>query len=215
MRFVEVFEGLNKRKPTTQEKLNFERLVTTLETTPNDAILSVLVAFEHYKTLYETIPNKINGVVTDTLKSVNEAAKEQAKLAVAETQKELAKSVADATVKVAKSVAHGQTAAMIAGCVVTCTVAGLMTMFISIGIGEKRGFVQGYESAKEEKAALAWSNTTDGKIAYKLSQVTSIKELAQCDGKGWEIKNNRGSSDVCFPKSTKEGNVQGWYIPDQ
>jgi hypothetical protein len=214
MRFVDVFEGLNKRKPTTQEKLNFERLVTTLETTPNDAILSVLVAFEHYKTLYETIPNKINGVVTDTLKTVNDAAKEQAKLAVAETQKELAKAVAEASQKVAKSVAHGRSAALIGGSVITCAVSALLIMLVCLNIGEKNGFVKGYEQAKDEKAALAWSNTPEGKTAYKLAQAIDIRMLANCTGTGWEIKKNRGSNNACIPQPDN-GKINGWFIPDQ
>lgn len=207
MRFVDVFEGLNKRKPTTEEKLKFERLVATLETTPNDAMLSVLVAFEHYKTLYETIPNKINGAVTDTLKSVNEAAKKQAELAVAETQKDLAKAVAEASQKVAKSVAHRQTAQWVLLTATGVFAILIFTIIISFDLGSEKGYAEGYAKARDEKAMASWANTQQGQQAYKLAQNGSLDKLVNCTGKGWQIEKK-----MCFPYGVEGEGTYGWQI---
>ena len=78
MKFQEVFKRLNGRDAGAEDVLKFERLTTALETTPNDAMLAVLVALDHYETLYRTIPAKITETATDILSRFKESADAQA-----------------------------------------------------------------------------------------------------------------------------------------
>ena len=73
--------------------------------------------------------------------------------------------------------------------------------------GYQAGFGRGYTEAKDEKAAAAWANTPEGKLAYRFAQTGSIASLAKCDKPGWYIEKG-----VCYVKQTSEG-IYGWGLP--
>jgi hypothetical protein len=91
-------------------------------------------------------------------------------------------------------------------------------IFAGVGIGMFRqgvrsgvaaGRLDGYASARDEKAAAAWANTPEGRIALGLAKAGSLRELATCSGKGWK---RRGTS--CVPKCER-GTINGWNLPDE
>jgi hypothetical protein len=74
--------------------------------------------------------------------------------------------------------------------------------------GENSGYGLGYNAAKDEKAAAAWANTPQGKLAYRFAQTGSLDSLIKCDRPGWTRK-----KDMCYPFQASNGNIYGWAIP--
>lgn len=74
MKFAKAFETLNGRPPETADILRFQRLTNALETTPEDAILSIFVACDHYEMMYEKIPGLINEALNNSVASAQRAA---------------------------------------------------------------------------------------------------------------------------------------------
>jgi|GEM_PF-2303843 len=72
---------------------------------------------------------------------------------------------------------------------------------------------ESYEQVANEKHRASWANTETGKVAYALSQVTNIHELATCqkNHSGWRISDAK--TRFCFPHSINK-KVTGWRIPD-
>jgi hypothetical protein len=73
--------------------------------------------------------------------------------------------------------------------------------------GRAAGDSDGYQAARDERAADAWANTPEGQPAYGLAKAGSVRNLATCSGRGWTIK-----STICYPTS-ESGSVYGWMIP--
>ena len=117
MRFQEVFKRLNGREAQAEDVLKFERLTTALETTPGDAMLAVLVALDHYETLYGSIPKRITDTATNTLASFKDAANAQATASMEQTKEALAKTVSEISVKVASHTATKRMWQWAAGCI--------------------------------------------------------------------------------------------------
>lgn len=59
MKFARAFETLNGRPPGMDDIRRFQTLTSALETTPDDAILSIFVALDHYEIMYEKVPAQI------------------------------------------------------------------------------------------------------------------------------------------------------------
>nr|WP_181375051.1 hypothetical protein [Polaromonas sp. W10N]AWD72316.1 hypothetical protein pW10NP1_p009 [Polaromonas sp. W10N] len=78
MKFSKAFETLNGRPPETADIRRFQTLTNALETTPEDAILSIFVACDHYEMMYEKIPAQI----IEALRVAVEAADRAANLVV-------------------------------------------------------------------------------------------------------------------------------------
>lgn len=75
--------------------------------------------------------------------------------------------------------------------------------------GFKKGRVAGYEEAKAEKAAAAWANTNEGKLAQALSKAgASMTQFARCTGKGWRIEKGH-----CYGSAAEDGHYYGWPLP--
>jgi len=76
------------------------------------------------------------------------------------------------------------------------------------GFGLSAGYGAGYTEAKDEKAAAAWANTPEGRLAYRFAQSGELQRLARCNGKGWKVEKG-----VCYPMQNSDGNVYGWALP--
>ncbi|ABM40234.1 hypothetical protein [Polaromonas naphthalenivorans] len=75
MKFAKAFETLNGRPPETADIRRFQTLTNALETTPEDAILSIFVACDHYEMMYEKIPAQIIEALRVAVETANRAAK--------------------------------------------------------------------------------------------------------------------------------------------
>ncbi len=212
MRFQEVFKRLNGREATAEDVLKFERLTTALETTPGDAMLAVLVALDHYETLYGTIPKRITDTAARTLASFKEAANAQATASMEQAKADLAKTVSEVAVKVASDTATKGMYQWAAGCIaVACICFGALGWYLH-SAGQKAGFNSGYgvgySEAKDEKAAAAWANTPEGKLAYRFAQSGELQRLARCNGKGWKVEKG-----ICYPYPVPNEGSYGWRMP--
>lgn len=212
MQFKEVYKQLNGREANSEEVLKFERLVALLETTPNDAIFSILVALDHYENLYSYIPAKINASTASVLAEFKLTAEKTAVAAFNETQSINAKALANIANKVAGEVSTKKMYQWAGGSV---TVAFLCITILAwylhnsaFNAGLAAGNAAGYEKAKNQIAAAAWANTPQGALAYRLAQTGELDKLTKCTGKGWKIEN--GS---CFPVEVKDEGIYGWLLP--
>lgn len=108
MRYKDVFERLNGREPTVEQTLKFERLVATLETTPGDAMLSVLVALDHYETLYNRIPARIKDATQSAAISAAHAAQAEVSGAVAALIPTVTAAISDSVAEAVRRVTLGK-----------------------------------------------------------------------------------------------------------
>ena len=99
MKFVQAYESLNGRPPETADIRRFQTLTNVLETTPEDAILSIFVALDHYEKLYEKIPAQI----VETLRVAVEAADGAAKKVVNDASGKVQTIVATSLVPLAEA----------------------------------------------------------------------------------------------------------------
>jgi hypothetical protein len=75
--------------------------------------------------------------------------------------------------------------------------------------GKDAGVAYGYASARDEKAAVDWANTANGRLARQLDRVspTALPTILACSGKGWKRTKQNGHR-VCYPSA-----AEGWWLP--
>jgi hypothetical protein len=202
------FAILLGRQPSDRERQNLYRVRDALKVKPTDAVWLLLMALEHYETLYRRHPALIAEAARDVTKDIRETAAAQARAAVADTTKALAHAVAEAATASAKRVAGTQMLRWAMGCFLAATVCISTLGWWAHGKGQREGYAMGREAARdryENAAAMAsWANTPDGQLAYGLAKAGSIRELATCAGHGWVEREG-----VCYPSSK----VHGWRLP--
>jgi hypothetical protein len=206
----DAFAAYFDRQPNDKERQRLMRGRDAAGIKDNDALWTLLLILEQYQTLYEKIPGLIAKAASDVTNNARIAAETELKAAAARTHAELAKSVAHTAADIAGRVASASRwkwismsfalAAMILGGIG----AGMYRQGVTSGVAVGR--LDGYASARDERAAAAWANTPEGQVALGLAKAGSLRELAACSGKGWK---RRASS--CIPKCEK-GSVDGWNV---
>lgn len=78
--------------------------------------------------------------------------------------------------------------------------------------GTEQGQAEGYQAARDERAAASWASTPAGQRAYSLDQRGSLDMLARCNAPGWTAERQKGGI-VCFPSPDAKGQTTGWYLP--
>lgn len=211
MRFQEVFKRLNGREAAPEDVLRFERLTSALETTPNDAMLAVLVALDHYEKLYQKVPQEITEATRVALGTLGASVELETKKYTAKAKADLAEAVAAAATEVAEKTAAKSMWQWAAGCIAaTSLVVGLFGWWMH-GVGSESGYAQAMDELVDAKVAASWANTSEGRAAYEMARKGSLTALIHCSADGWVIKNGN-----CYPHSqdTPEGRVvKGWRLP--
>jgi len=186
------FAKLLGRQPSDAERQSLYRVRDALGLKNNDALWLVLMALQHYQGQYEKFPQAIAQAAKDTLVNF--------------------KVTADATVKASAEAAKADLAQ--AGIAVAFLCVGLFGWYMhSSGkdsgyqAGYGAGYGAGYTEAKDEKAAAAWANTPEGRLAYRFAQTGSLASLAKCDRPGWYVEKG-----VCYVKPASDG-TYGWRLP--
>lgn len=205
------FTALLGRQPTDREKQALYRVRDALKLKATDAVWLLLMALQHYETLYESFPARIGEAARDVTKTVRETALAEAQSATAQAKKALAEAVREAAVASAKRAAGAQLWRWVSIAVSTATLSIAVTAWSEFGRGERAGVATGWTSAAKQcasaAAAASWANTPEGQLAYRLAQAGSLRELATCSGRGWTAKD--GS---CFAQP-EHGRVHGWRLP--
>jgi hypothetical protein len=178
----------------------------------NDALWLVLMALQHYQGQYEKFPQAIAQAAKDTLVNFKATADATVKASAEAAKADLAQAVAAAAQEVAHNTSAKQMWQWAAGCIaVAFLCVGLFGWYMhSSGkdSGYQAGYGAGYTEAKDEKAAAAWANTPEGRLAYRFAQSGELQRLARCSGKGWKVEKG-----VCYPMQNTDGNVYGWALP--
>lgn len=204
------FAVLWERHPTDKERQRLMRGRDAVGIKDNDALWTLLMVLEHYETLYERFPALIAKAASDVTENARAAAEAELKAAAARTRAELAKSVAQTALDIADRKASVNRLQWITSCAVVLCVTFLSIGTASYRTGLSRGDASGYDRAlavtRDEKAAAAWANTPEGKIAVGLAKAGSLRDLAACSGKFF-VRKEAG----CFVKIGRES-AFGWKL---
>ena len=208
----ESFAKLLGRQATDSERQNLYRVRDALGLKNNDALWLVLMVQEHYKSQYEKFPQAIAKAAEKTLNDFRAAADAVAKASAEAAMADLAQAVAVTAREVAHDVAGKQKIQWILGSIVVAalTFASFGWYMHSAGqeAGYSAGYGVGYAEAKDEKAAAAWANTPEGKMAYRLAQAGSIGSLSRCDQPGWRVEKG-----FCYGMPAPDKATYGWRLP--
>jgi hypothetical protein len=205
------FTTLLGRQPTDKEKQALYRARDALNLKATDAVWLLLMALQHYETLYETFPARIREAAREVTKSVRETALAETQSAAAKAEKALAEAVREAAVASAKRAAGAQRGKWVSIAAATVAVSISITGWWQFGRGDRAGFASGWASATKQcastAAAASWANTPEGQLAYRLAQTGSLRDLATCSGRGWTAKDGN-----CFAQP-EHGRLHGWRLP--
>lgn len=207
----DIFSRLLGRQATDSERQQLYRVRDALEIKNNDALWLVLMALQHYQSMYEKFPPMIKATARDALIEFKLAADATANAAANRAKADLANAVAAAAKDVARYTAGRSMAQWIACCM-------LMSCIVLIGFGwfvhsharasgYDSGYAAAYEQAKDEKAAAAWANTPEGRKAWRLARAGDITSLVDCDRPGWYAKDG-----ACFVDRAPDKMLYGWRV---
>lgn len=206
------FEKLLGRQPSDADRQQLYKVRDALGLKNNDALWLVLMALQHYQGQYEKFPQAIAQAAKDTLVSFKVTADATVKASAEAAKADLAQAVAAAAHEVAHNTSAKQMWQWAGGSIaVAFLCVGLFGWYMhSSGhdSGYNSGYGVGYSEAKNEKAAAAWANTPEGKLAYRFAQSGELQRLVRCQGKGWKVENG-----ACYPHPVPNAGTYGWQLP--
>lgn len=200
------FRELVDKLPTDQDRQELFGARDMLNIKNNDALWPLLVMLRHYETIYSKVPALITQTVKDAVKRARSAAEAELKAASARAEADLARSVADTAAKIADRRAGAKRWQWIAVSLALATAGLTAVNILASRSGRAVGRADGYEAARDERAADSWANTPEGQLAYGLAKAGSIRVLATCSGRGWVVKDA-----YCFPRADSNS-VYGWRL---
>ena len=207
----EPFAQLLGRQPTDQERQGLYRVRDALKLKATDAVWLLLMALQHYETLYEKVPARIADEVERATKAARRTAEAQAKAAQEETKKALMSAVEQAAVASRRDGARAELVKRVGILAGGLIAGGLIIFLLAFHVGQIQGEATARDQSRSEcgymATAASWANTAEGRIAFELAQSGSLRDLATCSRPGWEIKNGQ-----CFVRSVK-GSTYGWSLP--
>jgi hypothetical protein len=205
------FALLLGRQATDKEKQDLYRVRDALKLRSTDAVWLLLMALQHYQTLYEQFPARIAAAAHDVTKTARATAEAETKAAQEATKKALMAAVHEAAVKSSAKAAGAQLAKWVSVAGGVICVSLLLGGWSAFARGRESGRAVGENAARTACAAMAaassWATTPEGQLAYRLAQAGSLRDLATCSGRGWIAKEG-----TCFAQP-EHGRVHGWRLP--
>jgi hypothetical protein len=205
------FARLLGRQPTDKERQDLYRVRDALKLKTTDAVWLLLMALQHYETLYEKIPALIADAARDATKIARATAEAQAKAAQEETKKALMAAVHQAAVVSAKQAAGAQLWKWISVAATVICIALVIVMFGAFRRGAEWGSARATNDARTRyenaAAAASWANTPEGRLAYDLARVGSLHDLATCSGRGVATR------DGWCVVQPERGKTYRWRLP--
>ena len=202
---------ISGHEPTAAQIARVTSIAHDFDIPKNDALFPLFVALDQYHGVFSELPEKMRLAADAVAKEAAENTKHQVNLGLVAAIHKMGPQIGDALVDHAKALSQVDRAKWIGGMVVVVvmvlTAFGWLVHESGKDSGYQAGFGRGYTEAKDEKAAAAWANTPEGKLAYRFAQTGSIASLAKCDKPGWYIEKG-----VCYVKQTSEG-IYGWRLP--
>jgi hypothetical protein len=194
------FSALLKRQATDEEIQHLYRVRDALGIRPNDALWQVLIALQFYQTQYERFPAEISKACEAVLAKLTETAGKTAQAAAEEAKRDLAHAVGKAVSSAARRASWKE--------IVLWCVATVVTLALLVGGTAWACFQLGNRTAQEESRARgAWAESAEGRLAYELARLGSLRTILRCEGPGWQLHGGK-----CFPQPYN-ATVYGWDVP--
>lgn len=211
----EAFEKINSRPLSDSQRKRMLKIQSVLDLKDNDALMTALFALESYNGMYGEIPEKIVAAVNQVTENAKKIAQEKLQLVTAD----IVQQIGDKSAKAVKEIAGKQAQAEKSKWVAAAFISGAIALSVVgagaywIGSKEKKasydaGYAAGQQSNLDAKALAAWSNTTEGYLAYRLYQNGTLSLIAHCSGKGWKIED----INHCVPYGNVDGKTYGWRL---
>jgi len=206
------FAQLLGRQPSDKEKQSLYRVRDALKLKATDAVWLLLMALQHYETIYERFPAGIAAAAGKVTEGVRAAAEAQAKAAYAETRRALTEAVREAAVKSAQQAAGAAILKWVSVAGGVICVALLFVGWNAFDYGEDKGKAVGENGARRECGALvaasSWANTPDGQLAFALAKVGGLSDVARCSGHGMVPRDG-----WCVVQSDHGKALARWRLP--
>jgi hypothetical protein len=200
------FTKLLGTAPSDEEKQDLFRARDAFNIKNNDALWPLFMMLRHYESIYAKVPARIARTVAEVVENAKSAAEAALKAASARAEADLARSVAETARKIADKRASTKRWQWISVSLAIGLVALTSVEILSQRSGRAAGYGDGYQAARDERAADAWANTPEGQLAYRLAKAGTIRMLASCSGRGWTVKDG-----YCYPHP-ENGSVYGWRL---
>jgi hypothetical protein len=196
----DAFSTLLKRQATDEEIQHLYRVRDALGIRPNDALWQVLIALQYYQHQYERFPAEISKACEAVLAKLNETANKAAHAAAEEAKRDLAQAVGTAVSAASRGASWKEIARW-------CLISVVTLAFLAGG-GVWAGSQLGSRAAQEESRQRgAWAESAEGRLAYELARIGSLRTILRCEGPGWQLHNGK-----CFPQPFN-ATVYGWDVP--
>lgn len=206
------FTQLLGRQATDQERQALYRVRDALKLKATDTVWLLLMALQHYETLYERIPERVADAAREATKTVRATAEAQVAAAREETKRSLTSAVRDSALEIATEVAGAERLKWVCLGVGLALICLLVVAVWQHHQGEAEGRAVAESEAKRECAygtmAASWANTPDGRRAYELDNIGSLHDLVNCSARGLERK-----AEWCFVQTDRGKAVFRWRLP--
>lgn len=201
-------------EPTPHQVRRVQAIAHSLDIPSNDAMMPILIMLDTYYGAFSALPEKAQLAANAAAKNAADQSTLAVNTAVAQAVMNLGPQVGSAISKVAKDINQVDKVKWMGGMAVLVALAftalGWFTHATGYASGFETGQAAGYKAAANEKAAQAWANTEQGRLAYELAQAGDLEMLARCNGRAWSL-----SKGICLPQPYQEGKdnmVQGWSV---
>jgi hypothetical protein len=201
------FSKLLGRQPSDLQKQRLYQTKDALGLKNNDALWLVLIALEHYNTLYEDIPNRIENAARSSLDSLEGLAKMRLEAASSAAIDSIKYELVEKVAGLSEQTIVRDKWWWSFSCVALSLSALIVVGVLSFNFGERVGKSEAYQEVRDEQAAASWANSGEGKKAFSMAQKGTLSLLINCGGKGWKVENNN-----CIPY-TSDNTVTGWLLP--
>lgn len=201
-------QKLTGREPTARELADIQRVQASLGASDNDAILLVVAALNTHQKLLSDFPNELSQEFAKIVLDARLTAEKQLQASVLNVQASLAEAISVTAQEVAQTVSKRSLTQWICASIAIIGTVLLTTGYMAREAGLHEGFQRGLAEARDERAAATWSNTANGRAAYRLDKINVLSPLLTCTIPGW-----RRDGKFCHPGKAEDGAFYGYRLP--
>lgn len=207
---VTVAQRLAGRDLSSEEIADFYRVKEALGLADNDAIWTILLAFGHYKTLYEGIPARIRDmiitIIAEAKVTVNATAEAAERTMISRIERDAVEAVKRMVDDARKAASTAATATNKQRLTIISAGAAFVA-FITAALLLYGGYQLGVSSNAVE---LAWLNTRDGQTAKRFAELNNVPRMMECAAPHTVVEKSDGT--YCSPYEAKTQTVRMWRI---
>lgn len=166
-------------------------------------------AFDRLTTAVDGLGSRLSGLEAGLGSKVARAEEAASTASAAAARAMSAAEHAEAT---ARAGARAVAAWAVLGALAGVVVAGGAGYWLGHASGREGGLAEGYREARDEKAAAAWANTPNGRLALALDKAGGLSPVTACDTAGWWTETREGRR-YCFAGPAPNRKTYGWPLP--